>query len=110
MNGVAFIIHFTLTPELWYLHWHASLLCGAAGEFCEGGPFCCIVNADVEWVSVAEAVDEACVHGVVHLVGHAEAVALFPEECGGGCAEAVHVAECGFSGEYAGGFGGADGG
>lgn len=43
---------------------------------------------------MAQAVDEACVHGVVHFVGHAEPVPFFPKLCCGRGAVAFHVVEC----------------
>lgn len=67
--------------EVWDVYGDTTLFGREAGEFGEAAPLGGIIDIDVEREAVSQTMDEAAVHGVVHLVIHTHVVAFFPCAC-----------------------------
>ena len=62
--------------EVGNLYGDAAILCRLLTEFCDAGPFGGIVYINVKWKAMAQAMNQAIVHRVVHDVRYAQLMAF----------------------------------
>ena len=83
-----------MISEIGYLNRHSTLNGRLLCQLCQTRPLGGIIHVHVERQTIVQAINQARVHGIVHLVGNTKRMALLPEQSCRLCGIALHGVEC----------------